>query len=82
MDNFQINLKPRYNPRKDLGWEDESGCDRCNKISSAYVEIILPLNHQVIDGKDETELSLILCKNCLEEGKKIIDGVYLSPPVA
>ena len=79
MDNLKINFRPRSNPRKDLGWEDESGCDRCGKVSSAYIEITLPLNYQMIDGRVETELSFILCKSCLNEAEKMLNEVYLNP---
>lgn len=76
---IKINLRPRPNPRKDLGWEDESGCNRCGKVSSAYVEIGVPISIEAAAEEFKTELCFTLCGSCLEEMKKIIDEIYLEP---
>lgn len=75
----KINFRPRPNPRKDLGWEDESGCDRCGAISSAYVEVGVPISIEAASEGFKTELCFTLCGSCLEKAKKIIDEIYLSP---
>ncbi len=58
------------NPRtKEGGWEDESGCDFCDSVSSAYAGIVIKILHTVITFK--------ICKGCLCDGEKKIDRLIL-----
>ncbi len=60
-------FEPILNRRTaDGGFEKNIVCTKCGKISSAYVGI---------KGEDEY---IILCKDCLNEGEKIINGTILS----
>lgn len=62
---MKINFYSVENPRKGYGWEDESGCNRCGSLSSAYVRVSVP------------PISFKLCGGCIEQCKKIIDGVFI-----
>lgn len=51
------------NPRTpEGGWKDETGCDVCGKISSAYVGI-----------QEKSSMVTVICKQCLLNGVNTIN---------
>lgn len=56
------------NPRTpEGGWKNETGCDICGKISSAYVGI-----------QEKSSMVIAVCKGCLLDGVKLIDKELLN----
>jgi transcription elongation factor Elf1 len=51
------------NPRTpEGGWKNETGCDICGKISSAYAGV-----------QEKSSIVMAICKGCLLNGVKLID---------
>ena len=55
------------NPRTpEGGWKDETGCEICGEVSSAYVGI-----------QEKSNMAIVICKGCLLKGIGMIDKKIL-----
>lgn len=67
-----INVKAVYNPRKPNGDINNTSCDFCNKVGSAYIK--LPGYHYWFQNDVNY---MLICKGCLEDWGKLINNIIL-----